>query len=810
MKDWGEISEIFEDIHKKALAKELNNNSEAQTRFDIIDRLIKEILQWGHGQISVEPHTNGVRDGYIDYLLTAGDYRIIIEAKKIGATFPSPTKRKRLKLTGTILGRGEIKDALEQAEDYATNKKADLVMVTNGNCWCFYPLNYQSKDEVYANLLFPFEEQNDAETLFNYFQVNNVENGSLKLISTDNDIIINNKLNTVVDNSDYRLGRNNIADHIMKAIDNAILSDGLLENPNVLENCYVTSDSRVKFDNTLHMHLSQYKPSFISPAKKIKRKSKDDELAKQIKIGMNSNSTPVTLLIGSVGSGKSTYLKHFELVKSKELLKTKKAHWIYIDLEKIGKTGNPRKFIYQALSDYLLEEHPENPTDFESLIKPAYEKEIKALSKGPYALLAKDPNKFEDKIIELIDKDFQNVEPYVDKVYKHLSSKQLCVIVIDNVDLYEDEILETKVFSEAISISKTIKCSAIVSIRDTTFIKHKNNSIFNAYELKKLWVNPPSFKEILSKRLNYAKIILKDEPAIIELNNGMKVRVDDLSLFFSIVQKSVLNETNGKLLEYLSDRNPRKGISLIQNFLTSGHIQADKAIQNYINGKANFIFPFHEVFKGCLLGQWKYYKENRSEAYNIFDSNFGSIKLQLVRLSTLNLLHNRAKIGLPDVIITDIYEIISKIGISKDMIKTVLDSFIENSLIHSNDIHNDIPSYHITLCGGYYIKSLSRMMVYLEAIIYDTNIFDFVTFNSLSELTIEIENCRNIPERMGLRKERMDLFLKYLIKIESESLNDESLNDLKCLEQIKSSVQNEFDLAIAKSNYRYSSQRKTN
>ena len=71
MKDWGEVSEIFDDISSKAFSKELNNTSEAQTRFDVIDRIIKEVLQWENGQISVEPHTTGVRDGYIDYLLKA-------------------------------------------------------------------------------------------------------------------------------------------------------------------------------------------------------------------------------------------------------------------------------------------------------------------------------------------------------------------------------------------------------------------------------------------------------------------------------------------------------------------------------------------------------------------------------------------------------------------------------------------------------------------------------------------------------------------------------------------------------------------
>lgn len=326
MKDWGEVSTLFEAIHKSAFERTLENVSEAQTRFDVIDRIIKEILQWKNGQISVEPHISGLKNGYVDYILVASDYSIIIEAKKVGSAFPSPTRRKKLKLTGAILGSGEIKDALEQAETYAKERNADIVMVTNGTCWCFYPLGESDKNKIYANLLFPFEDLSDAEKLFNLFEVHNVENDSLKSISIDNDLILNNKLNNIVDNCDLRVGRNNIADFIMPAIDYAIMAEALLEDEIALKNCYVTSDSRVKFDNTLQMHLAQYKPEIIYPAKKIKRDKNKDEFSNSIEIAKPSISSPVTLLIGSVGSGKSTYLKHFELVQSKELLKQQKAH----------------------------------------------------------------------------------------------------------------------------------------------------------------------------------------------------------------------------------------------------------------------------------------------------------------------------------------------------------------------------------------------------------------------------------------------------------------------------------------------------
>lgn len=796
MKDWGEVSEQYELIFNEALNKELNNESEAQTRFDIIDRIIKDILQWGHGQISVEEHSTGSKFGYIDYLLHAGDWKIIIEAKKVGASFPTLTKKKKLKVTGTILGQGEIKKALDQAEDYAINKKADVVMVTNGNCWCFYPMNFDNKENLYATLLFPFDDTNDAETLFNFFEVHNVENNSLTDLKGDKDFILNNKILNVIDNADYRVGRNNIADHIMKGIDYALLSEALLNDETVLKECYVESEGRTKFDSTLKIHLTQFKPRLIEPAKKIKRDKKNDEIISQISNPSKSITSPVTLIIGSVGSGKTTYLKHFELIKSKQLLQENKTHWIYIDYEKMGMSGNPRTFLYNSLNEYLLEDHPHNPTDFQSVIMPAYKKELEALRRGPFALISNDEKKFEAKISEIIEKDFNDVEPYVEKILRYIALNQMCIIVLDNVDLYEDENLETNVFSEAISLSKKLNCNIFISIRDSTFIKHKNNSIFNAHELKKFWINPPSFKDVLSKRLNYASRLLLDEEASIELNNGSILRISDLGTFFKIVQRSVLSEYNSDLLEYLSDRNTRKGITLIQNFLTSGHVNADKAIIDYVEGSSSFSFPFHELFKGSVLGQWKYYKEERSEIINLFDSGLGSEKQQLVLLFFLKYLQLNARVDKSEIPLEDILEFFSSFGITDDTTMILVDKLCANSIISTNEKHLDNSKYFITLCGGYYISNLVYLFVYTETILMDTNIFDVEMYGKLCEITYLIEDSRDLLSKMKLRYERMLIFFTYLEKIEKDISTEIELSELNVMTSIKDKVLKEIEITI--------------
>src|SRR5437867_5648759 len=104
--DWGEISSQFDDIAQFLNSRDIIAANEAQTRFDVIDRLIKDVLGWRHGQIDVEERCEGDHELYVDYLLRSGDATIVVEAKKIGASFPNPTRKKQLKLTGVVLSTG--------------------------------------------------------------------------------------------------------------------------------------------------------------------------------------------------------------------------------------------------------------------------------------------------------------------------------------------------------------------------------------------------------------------------------------------------------------------------------------------------------------------------------------------------------------------------------------------------------------------------------------------------------------------------------------------------------------------------------
>ena len=776
-RDWGEASTIVDQLTEEISSQNLMEDNEAQTRFHIIDRLIRDVLGWRGGQIRLEQQAGS--EGYIDYLLSAGDHKIVIEAKSLGKSFPSPSFKPKLKLSGNALGKGEIAKAIRQAIEYVESQDATLVVVTNGDCWCIFAPE-ESYSETYATVLFPLTKPGHGDIFFNLLSVLGVTTGSIDRF-TNRPSLEERYLRLANQDSDIRVDRNNLADHIAPALETALNADSMLQDINQLASCFVTNEARTKYDKQLEIYLSDPRTRILKPAPRLKTGKSNSDI-EQLFIGNKPNyAPPVTVLIGSVGAGKSTYLKHFELVKGRPILDQRNAHWVYIDFESMGPGGNVRSFLYERLRDYLNAEHPNNPTDYKNLIQPAYEEEINQLARGPLAIVAKDKEQFEKKISEIIYNDYIAIEPYVDKLFKHISKNHLCIVVLDNIDLYEDSDLERKVFAEGLSFSKRAFAHVIVSIRDKTYVRHMTDSTFDAYDLRKLWLDPPRLRSVISKRLSYSQMLLRDKSVTIRTSNGINLRVPSIADFFEIVQRSVLSGRAGEFIESMADTNVRRGLSMITHFLTSGHIEADRAIRKYVDGARSYTFPFHEVFKGSMLGQWKHLREGRSELVNLFDAKHGSRKLRLLRLLLLDFLAKRAQIeSTVEVPVADCIELCSHYAAAPHHVIDTLNFLYDSSLIrnvHLDHIGSE-STVVITKSGGYYIKFLSATFPYVEVCMFDTAIdtqTDESLWDELISLTSTIDHTFRLPVRMQYRKERISLFLGYLQDLENEMFEDSGL-----------------------------------
>src|SRR5437879_505984 len=107
--------------------------SEADTRANIIDRVIHDVLGWPRDAVRREVYSKA---GYLDYELSRGIPVVVVEAKAEGETFVIPYRKRagaqRLKISGTLGKDLATCSALEQTHNYCSERGIRYGATTNG------------------------------------------------------------------------------------------------------------------------------------------------------------------------------------------------------------------------------------------------------------------------------------------------------------------------------------------------------------------------------------------------------------------------------------------------------------------------------------------------------------------------------------------------------------------------------------------------------------------------------------------------------------------------------------------------------
>lgn len=794
MTHYPENLEIFEEIQAKFADKYEAITNEAETRKVIIDRVIHEFLGWDEGMVKLERNADG--QDRIDYILQWGVKKVIVEAKSWNIEFPSSHKRKIFKINGKFVQQSELSDAIDQCIKYSKAKGPIYSVVTNGIVWGVFQMDIAGNVDKIV-ILNPVFDARDITELHKILSLHSIESGGTSEYFYD--VSGYSVLHDQLKDKDAKLERNNIAKFILPIISNALNSEFILSSEEMLKECYVSNDAKDKYDETLAVHLDDSIVRMNIDARRIRR---DDVklLIEDRQIADNELEyiPPVKLVIGSVGSGKTTYLKHFEMISGKATLASKRIKWINIDMGKIGDSNDVKGFIIGELFKYIQSESAVI-ADWKKNVLRAYSADRDFFRKS-FAAVTKGKEKADEALSAKIEDDLKDPEKYVQRFMKIMNKDRLHVIVLDNIDLFENQDLEKRAFSEGVALSKRFMLHVIVSIRDTTYTAHKNTSTFDAYELEKLWIDPPQFRDVLSRRLDYSSKITKGKHAIIPMANGMNYEVKDLSQYFDLLRSSILADESLQFYEAFSDNNIRKGIELIKNFIISGHVQADTAIQSYIlDGR--FRYSIHEIFKASVLSQWKHYTENKAECINVFNSKLNDPKLSLSRLYILLYLFDAAKTSSTQFVkMEEIKRFFCRQSMSLENLKAILEAFRRQKLIktsHSESI-DDKSVVFITKCGAYYVGNLIYRFHYIEMCMTDSFIFDEEVFTRLLiNYNDSMDRQMDTLKKMRYRKVRMGIYLDYLEKLEAE-LYIELPEKFRVIKKIKENVLGEVNQIVEK------------
>lgn len=317
----------------------LSAANEAETRLKVIDKILKGVLGWNDDDISPEERcTEDSKTVFADYIVRTATTSLIVEAKRAGAAFVLPTNQKSGKLGGA-LREGEVGEAIRQVRDYCRTKHIPFAVVTNGSAWIVFPAvrtDEVSFEDTQARI---FRDLADIKTrIVEFWELlsrQRVAEGNLEneLLSPEKNVSARRVL-SLVREPGFRLGRNALYEHIEPAVNAALTDEALLNDTEALKLCYVKSSERVKYDSRLQMVVSDAKTYLGHKTTRVRsRKSKGYF---ETKITQDIPGRPrFILILGAVGSGKTTFCSIQERFRLLRKLTTKSYGFMWISRKQL-------------------------------------------------------------------------------------------------------------------------------------------------------------------------------------------------------------------------------------------------------------------------------------------------------------------------------------------------------------------------------------------------------------------------------------------------------------------------------------------
>jgi len=279
--------------------------------------------------------------GYIDYsLFISGKRFVVVEAKREGLpfTFPHDMLHRTLKLAGTILTRAEIRAAILQVRSYCDDTGTRYAVATNGYAWIvFRAIREDMPWREGSARIFPTLEYIEANftDFWNLLSYDAISAGAL-----DNEFgsphRVGRELHRVVNNlfnGELPLQRNRLHTQlhpIIKTIFEDIADQDQLD---VLQSCYVHSGSLRIVASDIDSVITDAIPHFLQQEgteQIFQGRGNAGEFGDAMYHVMGADKGQVFLLLGGIGSGKTTFLKRYQRTVGKNLL-DKNTLWFYID-----------------------------------------------------------------------------------------------------------------------------------------------------------------------------------------------------------------------------------------------------------------------------------------------------------------------------------------------------------------------------------------------------------------------------------------------------------------------------------------------
>lgn len=777
------ISKIFDDFSD--FCSKGGKVSEADTRSKIIDRILKEGLGWDEKDIRRE---GPIERGYLDYCITHSNRNLlVVEAKREGIPFEVPktlwTKRK-FRLSGAIKTSGELQEAIQQVQNYCVEIACRYAIATNGYSWIvFRALREDIPWRKGDCLIFSSagEIKKHFSDFWNLISKDSVLSGSLDNMFSKDILRPRNffRPTQYLRNPDAPLTRNSYHTQLNPFVENIFRDIGEEGQIEILDKCYVYGKSLQIIDSDLKLLVEDSIPRFIkndggSETFPISRFD-SGEMASQVSSALLKDFGTLFLLLGGIGSGKTTYIKRFYNYIGKPFL-DKNAFCFYVDFLAPPPMDKAEHYVFNSVLTQLRQKYSSFNLECRDNLLNIYNDQISFFKETLSKPL--DNDVFDKKLSAKLEEWTSDVITYTGRILTDSRRlKRTCVLCIDNVDQLSPE-YQSMIFLIAQRAARDLSSVVIVALREESYYSASIRNTFTAYNNRKFHIASPNFNYLIRFRLRYCREVLNlpDDKIMVTLKSGINFDKDKLSNFLDIIEYSIFtrNKNIARFIEALSFGNMREALEMFSTFLYSGTTNVDKMLYIY-ERDGNYFVAFHEFAKSIILGDRRYYKDSESKIINVFDcsqyrngSHFTTLRL----LSLLLAYHNSTSAeGRGFVSINEVFDSFIDVFDNESDLKQSILRLIDKQLVQLDTRSTksmDNASYiRITSAGWYYFKYLVRSFPYLDQVFQDTPFDEEQIAKDLKQYIVDFDKLpdmqENMLQRLKIRFERVDMFISYLI-----------------------------------------------
>ena len=516
----------------------------------------------------------------------------------------------------------------------------------------------------------------------------------------------------------------------------------------IVENAYVPSAKREQHIDPLYKEIRK----FELPSQKNTIPLATDEpleLVQKIsqRIEDKIEAYSLMLLVGNVGSGKTTFIRYFKrmfLEKQYPLL-AKQCDWLFLNMNFAPLASDE---IYSWLKNDMITQITSSHSDIDfsniDVIKKVFRKEIRTFDTGLGRLLKSDKATYNKELYELLRKSTENSSTYLTSLLFYLKENYglLPIVVLDNCDKRnKDE--QLLMFQVAQWLRTTFKCIVILPMRDSTYDSYKNEPPLDTIVKDLVFrIDPPDLLKVIQARLDYIIRITNQTESTYVLNNGINVSIkrSELIEYFKCIMLAIRNNRMASNVFYrLSDRNTRKGIQLFEDFCKSGHVLADDIFMIRAVGR-EYELQSYKFLNALMRKNRRYYNGEESNFTNLFYSNYtDDFPDPFVRIDILRWLKAKVDKEGPTKTrgmfpVSLMIQEMQIVGHNADVVKRELSYLIKNGLALSETLTHNV-SYNdlikIALPGSLHLNLLSNI-TYLAACAEDVLFKDTGVMTTIS------------------------------------------------------------------------------